>query len=78
MTLKSKRPRCGAKTRAGGRCKAPVVWDKTRDKPRNKRCRMHGGASTGPRTAEGLSRTLAAMKAGRERVSSPVVTLEPK
>ncbi len=42
-------PRCGAKTRSGCPCKAPA--------PRGKlRCRMHGGASTGPRTAEGLQR----------------------
>jgi hypothetical protein len=27
---------------------------------RNGRCRMHGGASTGPRTAEGLARLRAA------------------
>ncbi len=31
---------CGAKTRAGGKCKAPAM--------RNGRCRVHGGASTGP------------------------------
>lgn len=30
---------CGAKTRAGGRCKAPAM--------KNGRCRVHGGASTG-------------------------------
>jgi hypothetical protein len=30
-------PRCGAKTRKGGVCKAPAVQGK-------KRCRMHGGA----------------------------------
>ena len=30
-------PRCGAKTRSGGRCRAPAVRGK-------KRCRMHGGA----------------------------------
>ncbi len=27
---------------------------------RNRRCRMHGGASTGPRTPEGLARIRAA------------------
>jgi hypothetical protein len=32
-----------------------------------KRCRMHGGLSTGPTTAEGMAHTLAAMKAGRAR-----------
>lgn len=30
--------RCGARTRAGGACKAPAVSGR-------KRCRMHGGAS---------------------------------
>ena len=30
-------PRCGAKTRCGGACRAPAVRGK-------KRCRMHGGA----------------------------------
>ena len=44
--------RCGAKTRAGSPCKQPAM--------RNGRCRMHGGASTGPRTAEGLERIRAA------------------
>lgn len=40
--------RCGARTRAGGPCRCPAM--------RNGRCRMHGGASTGPRTPEGLER----------------------
>ena len=31
-------PRCGAKTRAGGACRAPAVRGK-------RRCRMHGGAA---------------------------------
>ncbi|KWV52848.1 hypothetical protein AS156_09365 [Bradyrhizobium macuxiense] len=30
-------PRCGAKTRTGGACRAPAVSGR-------KRCRMHGGA----------------------------------
>jgi hypothetical protein len=30
-------PRCGAKTRAGGSCRAPAVRGR-------RRCRMHGGA----------------------------------
>jgi hypothetical protein len=33
----------------------------------SKRCRLHGGLSTGPRTLEGMACTLAAMKAGRAR-----------
>ena len=33
----------------------------------SKRCRFHGGRSTGPMTPDGMARTLAAMKAGRAR-----------
>jgi hypothetical protein len=40
---------CGAKTRAGTACKR-------RDIQCNGRCRLHGGLSTGPKTAEGLAR----------------------
>ncbi len=67
VTPKSVRLKCGAKTRAGGRCKAPAAWDRRKDVPRNGRCRLHGGLSTGPKTAEGLRRTLAALRAGRAR-----------
>src|SRR5271154_2678553 len=35
--------------------------------PGGKRCRLHGGHSTGPVTAEGTARTVAAMNAGRAR-----------
>jgi hypothetical protein len=45
-------PRCGAKTRLGCPCKGPAMA--------NGRCRMHGGASTGPKTAEGKARIAAA------------------
>ena len=38
-------PRCGARTRAGGACRQPAMA--------NGRCRLHGGKSTGPRTAAG-------------------------
>jgi len=36
-----------------------TVWNKPKLGPAmaNGRCRMHGGASTGPRTAEGLARS---------------------
>ena len=67
VTPKPDRPRCGAKTRAGGRCKAPAVWNRRNDEVRNGRCRRHGGLSTGPRTEEGLRRTLEALTAGRAR-----------
>src|SRR5947209_6820358 len=47
-------PRCGAKTRSGATCKAPAM--RSRKTGDYTRCRMHGGASTGPRTTEGLER----------------------
>ena len=45
----SKTPRCGAKTRRGTACMCLAMP--------NGRCRLHGGKSTGPRTAEGLERS---------------------
>ncbi len=45
-------PRCGARTRAGCPCRSPAMA--------NGRCRMHGGASTGPRTEAGRARIHAA------------------
>lgn len=46
------RPKCGARSRqkGGQPCAAFVVRGR-------KRCRMHGGLSTGPRTPEGLERS---------------------
>lgn len=64
------RKRCDARTkniirkmpngrvRISARCRAWVMIGKTR-------CRMHGGASTGPRTDEGKARAVVAMVAGR-------------
>jgi hypothetical protein len=46
-------PRCGARTRAGCPCRAPAIRGK-------RRCRMHGGRSTGPRTQDGMARLCAA------------------
>jgi hypothetical protein len=40
-----------------------------------KRCRLHGGFSTGPRTPEGKARTIAAMVEGRRRL---LEKLKPK
>ena len=57
------RPRCGARCRSGRPCVAPAVWLPGASKPRNGRCRMHGGLSTGPRTAEGRARVRAAIQA---------------
>lgn len=58
---KGERPPCLAKTRAGGRCKAPCAWVKGEFKPRD-RCRLHGGTSTGPRTDAGRARIAAAQR----------------
>jgi hypothetical protein len=57
-TRKPDRPRCGARCRSrdGAPCAAPPVWDPQRNRPRNGRCRIHGGLSTGPRTAKGRAR----------------------
>ncbi|MGB3209479.1 MAG: HGGxSTG domain-containing protein [Desulforhopalus sp.] len=41
---------CGAKTRAGSPCKRKDIYS-------NGRCALHGGLSTGPRTAEGKKRS---------------------
>lgn len=44
---------CGAQTRSGNPCeKFPIAG--------KRRCRLHGGMSTGPRTAEGKARIGAA------------------
>jgi len=40
--------RCGAKTRRGTLCQCPAMS--------NGRCRLHGGLSTGPKTAAGIDR----------------------
>ena len=44
---------CLAKTRSGGQCQRA-------GNPKNGRCHLHGGASTGPNTAEGRARVAAA------------------
>src|SRR5262249_16183346 len=44
-------PRCGAQTRSACPCRQPAMA--------NGRCRLHGGKSTGARTAAGLARVRA-------------------
>jgi len=46
---RSVRPLCGARTRKGMPCQA-------RSTEQNNRCRLHGGLSSGPKTAEGRAR----------------------
>lgn len=55
-----RREKCGARCRTGLPCKAPPVWDRASARVRNGRCRMHGGLSTGAKTAEGKARQQAA------------------
>lgn len=47
---------CGAKNRKGKPCR-------NMSEPERKRCRFHGGKSTGPRTEEGKARIAAAQRA---------------
>ena len=42
-------PQCGATTRKGTPCKCQAVLGRTR-------CKLHGGMSTGPKTAEGRAK----------------------
>lgn len=49
--------RCGAKTRGGVPCQAPIVRGRNR-------CKLHGGLSTGPKTPEGKTRSMQALHAG--------------
>ena len=48
---KSERPVCGARCRTGEPCKARVCVRE--DGSLARRCRMHGGLSTGPKTKRG-------------------------
>jgi hypothetical protein len=48
-----KAPRCGAKNRKGLPCRCPAMRGK-------QRCRLHGGKSTGAKTAAGVQRIRAA------------------
>ena len=61
--LKAERPYCEARTRAGGSCQARVV-------PGKRRCRMHGGLSTGAKTAEGRARIAEAQRRRWRRVKA--------
>jgi len=50
---------CSAKTQSGHPCRKPAL-------KRKRRCRLHGGLSTGPKTREGKARIAAAqLKHGR-------------
>jgi hypothetical protein len=63
---RKKRPMCGARNRQGKPCRVRV-------EPGKRRCRLHGGLSTGPKTVEGRQRIAEAQrrrwKAFRQAVS---------
>ncbi len=50
--------KCGARTRAGSPCRC-------KPEPGKARCKLHGGKSTGPKSAEGRARISAAQIARR-------------
>jgi hypothetical protein len=65
----SKAARCGAKTRSGTACQCPAMP--------NGRCRLHGGLSTGPKTADGIRRIQEAVtKHGRRTQAAEVQRAE--
>ena len=49
---------CGVRTRTGNACRCKAL--------RNKRCKYHGGLSTGPKTKEGKQRVSMNLKKWRE------------
>jgi hypothetical protein len=58
---------CYARTRFGTMCRGIAVVDPKTGRPRNGRCRMHGGTSTGPRTPAGK---LAIARSNRRRAAA--------
>ena len=58
---KSARPFCGARTRAGAPCKARAHLRE--DGSLSARCKLHGGASTGPRSKQGRAAIAASNRA---------------
>jgi len=57
-------PRCGAKTRVGCACRQPAM--------KNGRCRLHGGKSTGARTADGHRRARTARLVHGRRTAAAI------
>src|SRR5262249_52258026 len=74
VLFKRELPLCGARCRDGHPCQARATRDaETGCYVRNGRCRIHGGLSTGPRTAEGRRRSgeAARQRARRRRECGP-------
>ena len=68
LTQRSSDP-CSARTRSGGECQ-------NRPLPGKRRCRFHGGLSTGPRTVEGKARCSQAAKRRWEEQNARTHTSE--
>ena len=64
---------CGATTRRGSPCQCKAI----RTKRGAWRCRLHGGLSTGPKTAEGRARIAAAARARRTDFLSSEIKNRP-
>ena len=67
---KKNRPCCGAKTRKGSPCLARVVSGAAR-------CRLHGGLSTGPKTADGRARICESNRRRAELRRSALIADKP-
>lgn len=65
---------CGAKTRRGTECQCQAL-------PGKQRCKLHGGKSTGPKTAEGRARIVEAQRIrwdkAKGRSESPAIAPAP-
>lgn len=64
LSPKHERPMCSAKCRDGHACNARAVFNPYTNRM-GKRCKWHGGLSTGPRSPEARARALVVLAAGR-------------
>lgn len=63
--LEKKDRKCGANTRKSTKCRAQAL-------PGKARCKLHGGLSTGPKTAQGRKRIIEAQKKRRSKTCSKI------
>jgi hypothetical protein len=63
------RPDTGSrdKQRCGAKLHRKLKWCSRWPVPGKKRCRLHGGLSTGARTPDGKAKAAAALREGRQR-----------
>lgn len=67
---KSERPKCGARTRKGTPCAATVCLRP--DGSAAKRCKLHGGKSTGPKSPEGRAAIAESNRRRRHSDRAPI------